>query len=102
MGRLIDMQATQDLPPRLTIQSGDLLLFGATGGHVRSGPDVIEILGSFLPGVVGVNGQVLSPLGAPNSVVFLAHCPGRATIDVVTGDPWSAPQTTIINITVES
>jgi len=41
-------------------------------------------------------------MGAPNAVLFLARRPGRATIDVVTGDPWRAPQTTTLDVTVES
>jgi hypothetical protein len=102
MGRLIEVQHAQDLPTRLTIRVGDLLLFGATGGHVHSGAEVVEILGPFIPGVVGNDGQILSPMGAPNTVLFLARRPGRVTIDVVTGDPWHAPETTALDITVES
>jgi hypothetical protein len=102
MGRLIEVQHAQDLPTRLTIRVGDVLVFGATGGHVRSGAEVVEILGPFLPGILGDDGQILSPMGAPNAVLFLARRPGRATIDVVTGDPWHAPKTTALGITVES
>jgi hypothetical protein len=72
------------------------------GAHPRlSARTHIEILGPFLPAVVGDNGQILSPMGAPNAVWFLARRPGRATIDVVTGDPWQAPQTTTLDITIE-
>ena len=101
MARLIEVQHAQNLPTNLTIRVGDALAFGATGGHVRSGADVVEILGPFLPGVLGDNGRILSPMGAPNTVLFLARRPGRATIDVVTGDPWHAPQTTALDITVD-
>jgi len=102
MGRLIEVQYAQGLPPRLTLQVGDVLVCRATGGHVQSGADVVEILGPFVPGIMGDNGQILSPMGAPNAVLFLARRPGRATIDVVTGDPWRAPQTTTLDLTVES
>jgi hypothetical protein len=102
MGRLIEVQLEQGLPPRLTISVGDVLAFGSSGGHVQSGKDVLEILGPFLPAVLGVNGQIVSPMGAPNTVWFLARRPGHARIDVVTGDPWHAPQTTTMDITVES
>ena len=101
MSRLIEIQHAQVVPPNLTIQVGDVLSFGATGGHVQSGQEVVEILGPFLPAVLGGNGQIVSPMGAPNAVWFLARQPGRATIDVVTGDPWQAPQTTRLEITVE-
>jgi hypothetical protein len=79
-----------------------MLVFGATGGHVHSGAEVVEILGAFVPGVLGNNGEILSPMGAPNAVLVLARRPGRATIDVVTGDPWHAPKTTALSITIES
>lgn len=102
MGRLIEIQQAQGFPPSLTLKVGDVLMFGATGGHVQSGADVVEILGPFVPGIMGANGAILSPMGAPNAVLFLARRPGRATIDVVTGDPWYAPQTTSLDITVES
>jgi hypothetical protein len=101
MGRLIEVQHAQGFPPSLTIKVGDVLVFGAAGGHVQSGADVVEILGPFLPGTLGDQGQILSPMGAPNAVLFLARRPGRATVDVVTGDPWHAPQTTTLDITVE-
>jgi hypothetical protein len=55
--------------------------------------DVVEIVGPFLPGVLREGGEILSPMGAPNAVLFLARRPGRAAIDVVTGDPRHAPQT---------
>jgi hypothetical protein len=101
MRRLIEVQNAQDLPTTLTIRVGDLLICGATGGHVHSGTEVVEILGSFVRGVLGDNGQIYSPMGAPNRVLFLAHQTGRAEIDVVTGDPWHAPKTTALTITVE-
>jgi hypothetical protein len=102
MGRLIEVQHAQDVSTGLTIRVGDLLIFRATGGHVYSGAEAVEILGPFLPGVLGENGQILSPMGSPNRVLFLARHPGRAKIDVVTGDPWHEPKTTALNITVES
>jgi hypothetical protein len=101
MGRLIDVQQGQALPARLTLRVGDLLMFSATGGRVQSGADVIELLGHFLPGVLADNDDILSPAGPPSTVFFLARRPGRATIDVVTGDPWHAPQTTTLMLNVE-
>lgn len=101
MGRLIEVQQVQSAPANLTIRVGDVLTFGATGGHVRSGGDVIEILGPFLPATLADNGQIVSPMGTPSVLWFLARRPGRATVDVVTGDPWQAPQTTPLDITVE-
>jgi hypothetical protein len=101
MGRLIEIEHVGEGSPTLTVHVGDVLLFKATGGHVQSGDDVVEMLGAFLPAIQGDNGNILTPMGAPNTVLFRALRPGRASIDVVTGDPWHAPQTTTLGITVE-
>jgi hypothetical protein len=101
MSRLIEVQHVESCPPNLTINVGDVLAFAATGGHVRSGANVLEILGPFLPATLADDGQIVSPMGTPSLLWLLARHPGRATIDVVTGDPWQAPQTTPLIITVE-
>jgi hypothetical protein len=102
MARLIEVQDVPSAPSGLTLQVGDVLLFKATGGHVRSGAGVVEMLGAFVPAVLGDNGAILTPMGPPNTVVFRGLRPGRATIEVVTGDPWQAPQTTTLSIVVEA
>jgi len=101
MGRLVEIDNAQAAPSSLVVQVGDVLLFKATGGHIQSGGSVIEMLGAFLPAVLGDNGQIIAPMGAPNTVLFRVVQPGRATIDVVTGDPWHATQTTTIEIVVQ-
>ena len=73
----------------------------ATGGRVQAGTEAIEIIGPFIPGVIGDNGEIFSPMGPPNKVLFLARRPGRATIDVITGDPWRSPKTTTVELIVE-
>lgn len=100
MARLIEIQAAQSLPPVLDVCAGDLLVFDASGGHVLWGGEVVELLGVFMRSVVGDNQQVLSPLGAPNAVVFLARHPGSARISVVTGDPWQGSKTVPLELTV--
>ncbi|SRR6266404_5433430 len=101
MSRLIEIQHVQDIPANLTLKLGDVLLFRATGGWVQSDTEIIEILGHFLSGVLANNGELLFPAGAPDTVLFQAKKPGRATIDVVTGNPYRAPRTTTLDITVE-
>lgn len=101
MGRLIEAQPEQPLPQSLRLKVGDLLSFAATGGHVQAGADAVEILGPFIPGTIVAGGQILSPAGAPCALFFLARRPGRARIDVVTGDPWAAPQATTLELTIE-
>lgn len=100
MGRLIEIQAEQILPSTLAIRAGDLLVFEASGGHVLSGEGAVELLGTFLRSVMGDNQQILSPMGAPNALVFLARSPGSAKIDVVTGDPWHDPKTVALELIV--
>jgi hypothetical protein len=101
MARLIEVQNPQGVSSNLALQVGDVLLFNATGGHIQSGDDVVEMLGAFRPAILGDNGEILTPMGAPNTVLFRALRPGQATIDVVHGDPWHAPQTTTLGITVK-
>ena len=100
MGRLIEIQAEQSLPPTLAVRVGDLLMIEASGGHVRSGVEAVELLGIFLRSVMGDNQQVLSPMGVPNAVMFIARRPGSAKIDIVTGDPWHDPKTVVLELIV--
>jgi hypothetical protein len=92
MARLIEVQAAQALPASFTLEPGDLLLFQASGGHLLAGAGVVELLGAFLPGTMAPGGAIVSPMGAPNTVLFLARQPGQARIGVVRGDPWSRPE----------
>ena len=101
MSRLVEIQHGQDIPASLTVKSGDVLLFRATGGRVQPDTEVVEIIGHFLSGVLANNGELLFPAGAPDTVLFQAKKPGRAMIYVVTGDPYRAPRTTTLDITVE-
>jgi hypothetical protein len=101
MARLIEVQDARVCPSPLTVGPGDILLFRAVGGHVREGADVVELLGPFLPAVVGDHGSILAPMGLPNTVLFRARKPGQALIDVITGDPFHAPHTTALSVTVE-
>lgn len=100
MGRLIEIETVQSLPTVLDVCAGDLLVFDASGGHVLWGAEVVELLGAFMRSVVGDNQQVLSPLGAPNAVIFLTRHPGLAKINVVTGDPWQGSKTVLLELTV--
>jgi len=101
MARLIEVQAVQDLPPGLTVRVGDLLLFRATGGRLRSGGAVLEALGAFMAATPVADGSILSAMGSPDAVLFLAREPGQARIEVMTGDPFHGPGATRLEITVE-
>jgi hypothetical protein len=101
MARLIEIQRWQDIPGHLTVKRGDVLLFRATGGYVKSGTETVATLGHFVSGVLANNGELLFPAGTPDTVLFQARERGRATIGVVTGDPFREPRTTTLDITVE-
>jgi hypothetical protein len=99
MGRLIELRRVVDLPAELVVQVGDLLLFRATGGRVQSGAGVTN-LGSYIAGTLTDDGQVLSALGAPDATFFQASEPGRALIELLTGDPWREPRRTTVVVEV--
>jgi hypothetical protein len=101
MARLIEVQDVGACPSQLMIYSGDVLLFRAAGGRVRPGGEVIELLGPFLQVVLGPAGDILSPAGLPNTVMFHARRPGQARIDVITGNSFQTPQTTTLDIIIE-
>jgi hypothetical protein len=86
MGRLIEVQCVVDLPAELVVQVGDLLLFRATGARVHSGVGLTN-LGSFIAGSLTAEGEVLSAAGAPDATLFHASEPGRAIVELFTGDP---------------
>jgi hypothetical protein len=99
MGRLIEVPRVVDLPPELIVEVGDLLLFRATGGRVQTGAGVTN-LGSFVIGSLTEDGKVISAVGAPDATLFQASAPGRALIDLFTGDPWHEPRRTTVAIEV--
>jgi hypothetical protein len=101
MARLIEVQDVSVCPSPLMVHPGDLLLFRAVGGQVQSGDDVIEMLGPFVQAVLGNDGNILTPMGPPNTILFYARQPGSALIDVITGDFFHAPQTNSLSITVD-
>jgi hypothetical protein len=102
VARLIDVPPEFGGASPLVVRVGDVLSFAASGGRVTAGPRVLERLGPFLPAVVGLDGRVLAPEGAPSAVLFVARTPGRATLDVMVGQPWRSPATTTVIVDVEA
>jgi len=101
MARLIEVQDVSVCPSPLMVDQGDLLLFWAVGGQIRSGGDVVEMLGPFLQAVIGNDGNILTPMGSPNTILFYARQSGGALIEVITGDFFHTPQTNSLSITVD-
>lgn len=102
MARLIEVQDVRMCPSRLAIYSGDVLIFKALGGHIQSGDDVVELLGPFLPAVLGDNGNIFAPEGFPNTVMISARRSGRALIELFTGEHLHTPRRTTLDITIDS
>lgn len=101
MSRLIGIQPSQqDLPAELLVEVGDVLQFSATGGHIREGTSV-KLIGILTDSVLGTNGRVLSPMGAPGTVLFLASSPGSTVIGIVTGDPGRSSTSRSLKVLVE-
>ncbi|RXG85083.1 hypothetical protein EAS61_37015 [Bradyrhizobium zhanjiangense] len=101
MARLVEIQACQTLPPVLHVRVGDVLMFGASGGHILEGETTVELLGVLSTGVLSDDGQPLSPVGPPTNTLFRAVQIGQARIEVIRGDPWQAtPQRHEIAIVV--
>jgi hypothetical protein len=99
MSRLIEI-GPDDVSGELVLGVGDVVRFAATGGHVRSGT-AVEILGILTDSVMGTDGSVLTPLGPPGTVLLRARSPGRAEVDVVSGDPFHSPVTRRLVVRVE-
>lgn len=101
MPRLIEIQDAEALPA-LTVNVGDVLWFTASGGRVhQDAVAVLQVLGPFQQGLVGPAGAIVSPAGPPTAIFFLARSPGRAAIEVITGDPWHGPRQNTLQVTVE-
>ena len=85
----------------LHVRVGDVLMFGATGGHLLEGGTTIELLGIFSTSVLSDDGRVLSPLGPPTTALFRALQSGRAGIAMLAGDPWrGSPRRQLVAIVV--
>lgn len=102
MGRLIQLRQAQDSPKSLALRVGDVLIVKATGVLVQSGADVVETLGPFVQGVTLENGDIVSPVGAPNTVLLLTRRSGLARIEIIVGDPWHKTQGKMMDITVKA
>lgn len=101
MSRLIQVDAGVVGGAPLVVRLGDVLAFAASGVRMGVGSSVLEQLGPLLTAVVGVDGRVISPEGPPSTVLFVARAPGRATLEVMIGEPWRAPHRTSYVIDVQ-
>ena len=102
MAQLIEIDDVNALPSPLTIRIGDVLLVRASGGNIVTGEASIERLGPFITGLpLSDSNEILSPMGSPNTLMFVARSAGFATIEVATGDPYFNPQFTRVDVQVD-
>jgi hypothetical protein len=101
MGRYIDIRPDdEELPSELVLAAGDVVRFSASGARISSGT-AVELLGVLTEGVVGTDGSILAPLGAPSTVLLRARVAGHAVVEVVSGDPFGSTITRSIVVRVE-
>jgi hypothetical protein len=98
--RLIEVEQAQELPPRVTLEVGDLVRIGATGGWVEDGVS-LKYLGAFRTGYMRQVGRVIAHSGPPNATLFHAIEPGRARISLFTGDPYHHPGKITVEVDVQ-
>jgi hypothetical protein len=55
-----------------------------------------------MAGTLADDGKVLSPVGAPDATLFAVPEPGRALIELFTGDPWHEPRRTTVTVEVRA
>lgn len=101
MAQLIEIDSTIPASEKIKINSGDILLFKATGGYIKSGEEVVEVLGAFSPGHLLSSGEKVSPQGTPGTVLVRALKPGTAQINIVRGDPWNIFRDSVYELQVE-
>ena len=102
MARLVEIPDVRSLPPSVTLAVGDLLQVKASGGRVgTSGSAVLTVLGHFQQAVVAPDGHLVVPAGPPTDMFVLAQAPGRATLEIMSGDPWRGAETFTLNIVVQ-
>ena len=77
-----------------------MVRFAVTGGRIRSGAGV-ELLGVLFDSIVGTDGSVLAPFGAPDTVLLRARSPGLAVVDVGCGHPFPSPVTRSVIVCIE-
>lgn len=101
MAQLIEIDITRTAPGKLRINSGDVLLFKATGDYLESGEGVVEVLGSFTPGLLLASGEKISAQGTPGTVMVRALQQGTAQITIVRGGPWGTRSESLYELEVE-
>jgi|SRR4051812_13626018 len=101
MGRIIEVDDITALPDSIAVGRADVLILKVTGAQVTIGSHLLEMIGPLIPGVIAGNGQIISPEGAPNTIVLVARQSGEAQIQVATGNPFYTSGTKVIKVCVE-
>jgi hypothetical protein len=101
MAHLVTIDSSQELPEKIYINKGDVLLFKATGGHQLSGSGVIQFIGIFTESFLLPSGEKIYPEGSPNMVLFKALKEGEALLSIVFSGSLSDPKSKSYLVTIK-
>ena len=103
MSQLVRVDDPSRLRTAIHIRPGDVLWFSATGGRLDDDPSsdgCIEVIGSLCEGLLVETGELVAAAGPPTAFLVRALRPGRAKVEVFTGDPWRSSSAHVVEIVV--
>src|SRR5438445_13863619 len=98
---LIEVDTTESFPETLQLSVGDCLSINASGASVEQGSENLELFGPLVETVLGSNGEMLTPCGLPNRILFLAREQGRAKAIVTKAAGFQSATVTHITVLIE-
>lgn len=90
MARLFEIDDPSACPSPLPLRPGEVARVAVSGGRVVSGGAAVEVLGPFVPAILGAGGALLTPMGPPGAILLVARSPVPAEVEVFAGDPFRA------------
>jgi hypothetical protein len=99
MPRLVELESDQALPPALHIRLGDVVAVPASGCILEAEDGAVEMIGIFNRAIES-QGEAIAPEGGPNLVLLRGRSTGATPVQLVIGDPFSAPRRMPMRITV--
>ena len=88
MARIVIFKQAPDLPVRLFLNVGDMIVFYASGLKLNQKEIVLECLGNYIGSFTDKDGTVIAPAGPPNRSIVKAVAEGCCEVTVIFGDPF--------------
>lgn len=98
MSRFLTFEQAREIPPRLRLLVGDIMIFHSSGIKIRQNTTVVKFLGSYISSSVSESGSVIAPSGTPNRSVAIIVDEGKCELSVIFGSPWHESYLRILNI----